>query len=114
MLFGVQWGLKGLLIAWALSTPLSYFFLLRKLCALIDLGLSEFFASVAITCASVLFMWLAVASIELFLQEVESLASVLMVKASFGVIAYCLAYFALGREDLSRLGRVVRSRGEEF
>jgi O-antigen/teichoic acid export membrane protein len=114
MLFGVQWGLKGLLIAWALSTPLSYFFLLRKLCALIDLGLSEFFASVAITCASVLFMWLAVASIELFLHEVKSLALVLIVKASLGVIAYCLAYFALGREDLSRLGRVVRSRGEEF
>ena len=112
MIIGLQWGLNGLLIGWALSGPISYIYLLKVLFRLTDMTAREFFNSVSVTLLCVSVMSLALFLADWFLVEMNlPLLFDLCIKVVVGGLSYCAAYLILGREYVAQIFVLVRNRG---
>jgi O-antigen/teichoic acid export membrane protein len=65
---GLQWGVKGMVIAWFFVYPLTYFYLIKKLAAILSFSLFEYIASFQ----SVLFASISMVTLLLFIQQLLS------------------------------------------
>ena len=109
MLIGVQWGLNGMLIAWALSYPIAYIHLLRVLFKNLNIHASEFWQSILPTIVSATVMVGCIVFFTYLIKIVELNSFILLAfKVLVGVVSFYGCYFVLNKQHLIDMLRLVR------
>ncbi|GAB1264207.1 lipopolysaccharide biosynthesis protein [Aurantivibrio infirmus] len=116
MLIGVQWGLNGMLIGWAIAFPTGYIYLLRVLSSSISMSLLEFLDSIKVTLFCTLIMTATILGINYLLTPSFDASSSLITMITFlclkviaGVASFYLSYFLLAKHHLKELFGLIRS-----
>lgn len=116
MLIGVQWGLNGMLIGWAIAFPAGYFYLLRVLSTTINMSLLEFLDSIKITLVCTFIMVASILAVNYLLvwpsisePSLVMMIALLCLKIFVGVVSFYLSYFILAKHHLSELFGLMKS-----
>lgn len=109
MVIGVRWGLAGMLVAWGLTFPIGYFYLVKKLSNLIGFGIRELFKTVLPAVISSVVMGASVLIVATATEETAG-SSLLRVaiQVSAGATAYLIAIWLLDKNRLREVWSLVR------
>lgn len=106
-LVGVQWGVLGLSLTWVIVFPLVFFLNLRRMLAMVHLGLKDVFSSMVPSVLASAFMYAAVTgSREAFAGSVPE-AVLLALLIAVGVLAYSVVTMLLNRDAIREMAALV-------
>ena len=110
MWFGViNWGLNGMLVAWLLSSPVGYAYLLRKITKKLEIQASEIVKMYLPLCLCLIFMCATVYMLTCFVLVEQSYVVQLLLSSFSGAVAFFVSAFIFARSYVASVKRVIFS-----